>query len=289
MSLSFEPEELQYKKIYKVPSVITGFNEKPDGFRPTTLVALLDTETTGLDTSKDEVIELGYLIIEIDDEGRFYDVVKRFNQLQQPSTPLSPEITEVTGLTDEDLEGHSINWSEVESDLDNVSLIVAHNAGFDRKMMERYSQVCKNTLWGCSVNDIDWKALGQKNRSQEWLVYAIGGCYYDAHRALDDVNALSLLLSRTPDGSDRPVFYELLQRSQQDLCIIKATGSHFDEKDALKAIGYRWNTKERVWYKEALASEFESDKEAIKQQLMQAAPSCKPTMGRVPAIRRYAV
>lgn len=289
MSLSFEPEELQYKKIYKVPSVITGFNEKPDGFRPTTLVALLDTETTGLDTSKDEVIELGYLIIEIDDEGRFYDVVKRFNQLQQPSTPLSPEITEVTGLTDEDLEGHSINWSEVESDLDNVSLIVAHNAGFDRKIMERYSQVSKNRLWGCSVNDIDWKALGQKNRSQEWLVYAIGGCYYDAHRALDDVNALSLLLSRTPDESDRPIFYELLQRSQQDLCIIKATGSHFDEKDALKAIGYRWNTQERVWYKEVLASEFESDKEAIKQQLMQAAPSCKPTMGRVPAIRRYAV
>lgn len=167
MTLTFEPEDLQYKKIYKVPSVITGFNEKPEGFHPSTQIALLDTETTGLNTSNDEIIELGYLIIEIDDEGRFYDVVKRFNQLQQPSKPLPPEITEVTGLRDEDLEGHSIDWSEVESDLDNVSLIVAHNAGFDRKMMERYSQVCKNTLWGCSVNDIDWKALGQKNRSQE--------------------------------------------------------------------------------------------------------------------------
>ena len=103
------------------------------------------------------------------------------------------------------------------------------------------------------------------------------------------MNALSLLLPRTPDGSDRTVFYELLQRSQQDLCIIKATGSHFVEKDSLKAIEYRWNTQERVWYKEVLASEFESDKEAIRQELMQAAPSCKPTMGRIPALRRYAV
>ena len=290
MTLKYEPQELESRKIWAVPSVITGFNDRPGDCSNTIRVALLDTETTGLDTANDEVIELGYMVIEVSaDTGEFFDVIKRFNQLQQPSAPLPPEITEVTGLTDADLAGQSIDWSEVEGDLSAVSLIVAHNAGFDRKMMERYSPASLQCVWGCSVNDINWKSMGQKNRSQEWLVYSIAGAYYDAHRALDDVSALSLLLSRKVPGSAEFIFKQLIANAREDLCIIKATGSRFEEKDNLKAAGYRWNANEKVWFKELVASELEARKGELREELMTAAPSCNPTMGRIPAIHRYSI
>jgi len=290
MSLKYEPQDLESRTIWCVPKTITGFHDKPSPNTPTLRVALLDTETTGLDTSVVEIIELGYMIVEVDTQtGQFFDVIKSFNQLQQPSEPLPPEITEVTGLTDADLAGQSIDWAEVEADLESVDLIVAHNAGFDRKMMERYSQAAVNTLWGCSVNDVDWKSMGQKNRTQEWLVYSIAGAYYSAHRALDDVSALSLLLSRKVPGTDEFIFSQLMSSAEQDLCILKATGSRFEEKDNLKAAGYRWNADSRLWCKEVVAYELEARRDELKEELMTAAPSCSPTMGRVPAMHRYSV
>ena len=191
MSLRFteSKSELESKKIWKVPTII-GFDEKSSETSNTQIVCIIDTETTGLDTNKDEIIELGYMLIEYDQHGRFFDVIKRFNQLQQPSMPITPEITKITGITDQDLEGKSIDWNEVVSDISTASLLVAHNAQFDRKMLERYSDVFKDKIWGCSVNDVDWESIGEKIRSQEWLLYKIANCYYEAHRALDDVNAV---------------------------------------------------------------------------------------------------
>jgi len=290
MSLKYEPQDIQSRIIRAVPNVITGFYDKPDNASSLIRVALLDTETTGLDTSAAEIIELGYMIVEVSAEtGQFFDVLKRLNQLQEPSAPLSQDIIDVTGLTDADLAGQSIDWEQVESDLQSVSIIVAHNAGFDRKMLERYSTVSAGKLWGCSVNDVDWKSMGSKNRSQEWLVYSIAGAYYSAHRALDDVSALGLLLSRKIPGSEEYIFKQLLARAQEDLCILKATDSRFEEKDQLKAAGYRWNAGQRVWCKEVLASDLEARRDELKSELMTAAPSCNPMIGCVPALHRYSV
>ena len=289
MALRYEPEELQFKKIYKVPDTIIGFYDKTPETGPLSLIALLDTETTGLDTASAEIIEIGYMLIEVDDNGKFYDVVKRFNQLQQPSEPLPAKITEVTGLTDADLAGHAIDWDQVNADLASVSLIVAHNAGFDRKMMERYSPVCVEKLWGCSINDIDWASMGQGIRNQEWLVYNVANCHYNAHRAIDDVNALSLLLSRHNPETGEYLFKQLNENAQHDLKLIKATGSDFSEKDALKQAGYRWNGDDRVWAKSVTGGEFEARKDELKEELMTAAPSCNPTVATIPALNRYSV
>lgn len=290
MSLKYEPQEIESRTISSVPNVITGFYDKPVDCPSPIRVAILDTETTGLDTTAAEIIELGYMIVEVDaDTGQFFDVLKRFNQLQQPSAALPPEITEVTGLTDADLTGQAIDWAEVEADLESVSLIVAHNAGFDRKMMERYSTACVSKLWGCSVNDVDWKEMGQKNRSQEWLVYVIADAYYSAHRALDDVSALSLLLSRKIPGKDEFIFKQLIRRANEDLCILKASGSRYEEKDQLKAAGYAWNRDTLTWCKEVTATELETRKDELRQELISAAPSSKPMMGRIAAINRYSV
>src|SRR5215471_443297 len=62
---------------------------------------LLDVETTGLDQQKDEVIELGMVKFDYLPDGRIgglRDVLSSFNE---PSTPIPPEVTALTGITND--------------------------------------------------------------------------------------------------------------------------------------------------------------------------------------------
>ena len=285
MSLRFEETKLDSKPIWKVPTLI-GFNERPVGQKPLPVVCIIDTETTGLDTATDELIELGYLLIEYDHKtGLFYDVVKKFNEFQEPSKPLDPEITRITGITDEMVKGKTINWDEVAADVRKARLLVAHNAQFDRKMLERSHDVFKDSHWACSVNDIDWSAEGEKGRSQEWLVYKLAESYYDAHRAVDDVNALAFLLSHRSVTSSETYFNKLLATARKDQYIIRALGSTFSEKDDLKKMGCRWDGDGKVWWIKAS----DEDRDQVEQQMREAAPNSVPQVKKINALDRYSV
>jgi DNA polymerase-3 subunit epsilon len=213
-------------------------------------ICVIDTETTGLDTESCEIIELGYQIIEFDSSGHFYNVLCAKNFLNEPKGKISAEVTRVTGLTLDDVKGHQIPWEEVEIDIQGVQLCVAHNAGFDRPIVERYSDVFVAKIWGCSVAQIDWTTLtevGSKN--QEFLCWKVAHFFYHAHRALDDVQALCQLLSQPISTEQKPALSFLLHAVRQKTSLIKATGAPFEVKDALRSRGYRWNASERVWQK----------------------------------------
>ena len=213
-------------------------------------VCIIDTETTGLDTEVCEIIELGYQIVEFDSAGNFYRVLSAQNYLNEPDGEITAEVTQVTGLTIEDVKGHSIPWNQVAEEIAQTSLCVAHNAAFDRPVLERYHEVFIDKIWGCSVAQIDWlKVADIGSRSQEFLCWKVGQFFYGAHRALDDVQALTQLLSCPVSESKVPAFSFLLQAVRQSKSLIKATGAPFDIKDDLRSRGYRWNVSERVWQK----------------------------------------
>lgn len=248
-------------------------------------VCIIDTETTGLDTDKCEIIELGYQLIEFDSQGRFYQVLAAKNFLNQPEGEITPEVTQVTGLTMEDVAGHEIPWDEVEQDIANAALCVAHNAGFDRPVLERYSEVFIDKIWGCSVVQIDWQALTDiGSKSQEFLCWKIGQFFYDAHRALDDVQALSQLLSLTVGPESQTAFSYLLKSVRISKVMVKATGAPFDVKDDLRKRNYRWNPDERVWQKMMNESSLETE------QVWLSAHSCtNPTIIRLKASDSFSI
>lgn len=281
--MEYIEDELEIKEITKVPTV-TSFKKKKEGVE-TFKVAILDTETTGFDSVNDEVIELGILIVECDENGVFYDVSCRFNQLNQPKEPIKDVITQVTGITNEELEGQSIDWDEVEKVMDGVKVCLAHNAGFDRPFVERYSDCFKNINWACSQRMFDWnREFGLSSRSQEFLVWKCRQSWYEAHRAIDDVNALSYLVS-TETKSKETVFKTLLNESKKDLVKIKAVNSPFGDKDALKAIGCRWNEVERVW---EIKTDSDKEKEVVAS-VLEASPSCCPRKEVIRALDRFSV
>ena len=235
----------EYQVLSKLQAA-TEFN--PPSSAPTHKVCIIDTETTGLDTDVCEIIELGYQIIEFDSQGNFYKVLSAQNFLQEPKGEISEEVTQVTGLTMDDVKGHQIPWQQVEAEIAEVQLCVAHNASFDRPVVERYSDVFVNKIWGCSVAQIDWmKQTHVGSRSQEFLCWKVGEFFYGAHRALDDVQALTQLLSCKISEDKVPAFSFLLSAVRQSKSLVKATGAPFDIKDALRSRGYRWNVGERVW------------------------------------------
>lgn len=213
------------------------------------LACIIDTETTGLNTEQCEIIELGYQVVEFDSQGNFYQVLTAKNFLNEPEhEPITAEITKVTGITPKEVIGHRIPWDEVLQDLQNVKLFIAHNAGFDRPILERYQSIFADHVWGCSVSQIDWFDLADVgSKSQEFLAWKIGQFFYDAHRALDDVQALTELLSQPLQ--DKPALAYLLVAVREQKVNVKAFGAPFEVKDQLRSRGYRWNASEKVWSK----------------------------------------
>lgn len=68
----------------------------------------VDVETTGLDHQSDEIIELAMVPFTYGPDGQVYKVEEPFQRFNQPSKPISAEITRLTGITDEMVAGHAL-------------------------------------------------------------------------------------------------------------------------------------------------------------------------------------
>ena len=118
---------------------------------------LLDTETTGLDHASDEIIELGLVKFDYTPDGRIAGVRDTFSAFNEPSAPIPPEVTTLTGITNEMVAGHRIDEAAVNAFVESTVIVIAHNSGFDRKFAERYWPVLEHKAGGCSMREIDWR------------------------------------------------------------------------------------------------------------------------------------
>jgi DNA polymerase-3 subunit epsilon len=201
---------------------------------------ILDTETTGLNHRKDEIIEIGAIAFTFDVAGNIGDIIGVYGGLQQPSVSIPPEVTRLTGITDEMVAGQMIDLRQLRAVVEPTDLVIAHNAGFDRPFCEAFSPIFNGKAWACSVSEIDWSARGFEGTK---LGYLIGqaGYFHEGHRAVDDCFALLEVLVQGGAGTKPTPFAELYEASRRSRVRIFAENSPFDMKDHLKARGYRWS------------------------------------------------
>jgi DNA polymerase-3 subunit epsilon len=213
-----------------------------------TRVVVLDTETTGLDQSKEKIIELALLRVDIDNAtGLPVGDVQVYDGLEDPGKPIPPEVVALTGISDADVQGQHLDEARVAELLEGVDLIIAHNAGFDRPFVESRMAQFAQLNWACSFADIDWKAQGRSSAKLENLAQA-NGWFYDAHRAEMDCHALlAVLAQKLPEGAHTGLA-ELLTAVSGPSYALQASNAPFEAKDKLKGRGYRWNAEQRVWH-----------------------------------------
>lgn len=214
---------------------------------------VLDVETSGLDCGKDVILELGLVA------GRFSlggdrEVVCAIDAVhslyQDPGFPIPPEITELTGITDEMVAGQHIDPELVSSLMRRNTLVIAHNAGFDRPFIERWItasefpalQEALEAPWMCTMRDIPWSDMGFKNSRSLEVLLLEHGYFYEAHRASIDALATAFLLF-----VNEQALKALLANGRGRTCQVAAMGAPFDVKDALKARGYSWDNDRKLW------------------------------------------
>ena len=90
-------------------------------------LVVFDFETTGLDSNKDQIIEIGGLVVENGVAGG------EFSTLVKPTIPLPEAASKITGITDEMLADQPPIDQELPKFLKFIegSILVAHNAEFD--------------------------------------------------------------------------------------------------------------------------------------------------------------
>ena len=217
-------------------------------------------ETTGLHHESSKVIEIGIRTFRFNrTTGELLEPLERYSAFEDPGEPLDEEIRNLTGLTDDMLKGQSIDWSTVDRLLSMSVIVIAHNASFDRPFVDKKSPVSREKIWGCSIKQLDWHGKGFTSQKLDVLsIYH--GFFTDAHRALNDAEALLHLLSFTDPASEKPYLCELLEGARRPTVHVSATYSPFESKDLLRRRAYRWDPQGKVWWKEV-------QKETLEQEI----------------------
>jgi DNA polymerase-3 subunit epsilon len=212
---------------------------------------LLDVETTGLDTGRDEVIELAMVKFDYLPDGSIVRVTDTFDAFNEPSDSIPQAIVDLTGISDAMVAGHRIDEAAVSAFVADAMIVIAHNAGFDRKFAERYWPVFQHKAWGCSASEVDWRRHGFDGSRLGYLL-AGAGFFHQAHRAIDDCHALLEILALRLPAADKTALAVLLDCARKKTARVWAELSPFDLKDELKRRGYRWSDgadgRPKSWY-----------------------------------------
>lgn len=241
--------------------VAMGAPEGPDPQSTVRRGFFTDFETTGLDPEKDRVIQMAVLEFDFDRHGICGFDPDIYVGFQDPGMPIPPEVTALTGITDEMVAGQKLDFDAIRPKAQRAALFVAHNSGFDRLFGERLDDAetaaaMRTRGWLCSSSQIDWKGRGMAS-AKLGLLAMEAGWFFGAHRADNDCLAGVALLASgpsaiAPDGSlasKYGAFSEMMRAGASVTYRIWAKDSPFSSKDKLKARGYFWDGDGKAGFK----------------------------------------
>jgi len=201
----------------------------------------LDIEATGLDKVKDRPIEVG-VALWTTKYNRSLDT--RALLIQSDGVLVSPEITEITGITQSMCDNFGYTpeeaYDETQYFVDRAEAIVAFNGKrFDVPMMNSWAKRLQKQFPDKFVID---PFTDLPMRGQELITMcAKMGIYYDPHEAGADVSAMLRLMGKFP-------FDVVLTRAKSPTVVVQSL-QHRTENDKAKKHKFRWNPERKIWWK----------------------------------------
>lgn len=257
-------------RILRRVSTLEDFPLAPRGDGPFRRVAIIDTETTGTNPDTDELIDIAVVMLEVDAAGEIVGIASKGQALRDPGMPIPPYITRLTGITDADVHGKTVDLDRLERLLASADVRVAHNAKFDVAFLEHLMPGLSGAAWACSASDFDWVAAGFDGCKLGHLLMQLGR-FNGAHRAMSDVVSLIHLLAHRL-RNEGTVLGNLLANAQQPTIRFEATGAAFDTRSLLKARGYRWDQRRRVWWCEITEDEHTAEERWFREHIAPTGP-----------------
>ncbi len=166
-------------------------------------IVIFDTETTGLNFSSDQIIELAAIKIQRAGNGKaaITREIDEFIELPE-GKKLDPFVVNLTGITDEMLLKYGISYEKAaklfyELICEGPTLLVAHNAQFDLMFARKLLRGCKFEYELCFLDSLtvykDRRPYPHKLQNAI-EAYGLEGRVQNSHRAIDDVKALMEVL-----------------------------------------------------------------------------------------------
>ncbi len=175
-------------------------------------LVLFDTETTGLQFARDEIIEFAAVVVE--QRNGKAEIVKQYDELiaLTPGNTIPPEIEALTGITNEDVASRGISKAQVCKDIASMfqgnTLLLAYNAHFDLSFL--YYLLLRNGDVSClkGKDKLDLLTVYKDRHSYPHKlcnaieVYGLSQQVVNSHRAVDDVVATVAVMRKMEEEKD---------------------------------------------------------------------------------------
>jgi DNA polymerase III subunit epsilon len=172
-------------------------------------ILLFDFETTGLSGERDQIIEIGAILLErVNDQ---YRVADEMSALVLADRPLPEKIIEITHITDEMLLRDGITQETACQRLFNMytdekTLLVAYNIQFDLSFITSLFKKYKDRNFTIKNDILDVMAIYKdRQRYPHRLDNAVSTYHIEipnTHRALDDIKATLEVLKKMSQELD---------------------------------------------------------------------------------------
>ena len=220
-------------------------------------IAVIDTETTGLDPQTCDVIEIAFAVGEFDDTGKL-TLIEAISTVL-PCTQNDAEA--INGITPELSSKGTVEHYAIAKSLLAVDFFVAHNASFDKGFFDKsLTQIpdanerlaLSSKRWVCTLNDYE---IADKAGRRLTHMAADMGIFMSAskHRALVDVMVLFEVVSKLGEAA----FVQAFKRSLWPEWRVQAMVS-FEDKHLAKEAGFQWEPNKKMWLKNVKAEDRES-------------------------------
>lgn len=208
---------------------------------------IISIKTTGLNFELDEIIELSYIKFKYSADGHITKILKEEDLFQEPTKPLSEQNKEVTFLTDEQLKGQKIKWNEVDTDLEDVDLIISYNAQFERPFLER-KITQKQKQWACAYAQIPWASYGYPRKNLE-VICMHHNFYFEETPGLEKCRAILNLLKKNSPEETKVYLNILLSSLTEKSYLVIALKSNYEDRAFFNEHKFSFNKPLNMWFK----------------------------------------